>query len=192
MDKDSRLSANKLLERAPEKSYIDEWTTLLMQERNRESSVNESSVVIFRLSKEWLALSTLFFSSVAEGQKVHSIPQRNPLLLLGVVNLRGQLRLCVNLHYLLQVDDSNPEVRKKDLSAHHRMLAIQKNGEEWVFPVDEINGISQLDLSTLQNVPVTVAKSTANFLKGVITWKDKRIGLLDEELLFTSLRRSID
>ena len=42
----------------------------------------------------------------------------------------------------------------------------------------------------IENVPVTVTKSSANYLKGIVHWKGKSVAYLDEELLFYSLKRS--
>jgi hypothetical protein len=46
-------------------------------------------------------------------------------------------------------------------------------------------------MKTQTNVPVTVSKSTANYMKGVITWRDFQVNLLDEGLLLYSLKRSL-
>src|SRR5271154_1080040 len=84
---EKRSFAKKLLERRPENSYINEWTNLLMKEKDVAPQLTEGSVVVFRLHKEWLALSTLFFTEVAEKKVIHRIPHRNSPILLGVVNL---------------------------------------------------------------------------------------------------------
>jgi len=43
----------------------------------------------------------------------------------------------------------------------------------------------------MENVPVNVSKSAGNYLKGVFTWKGKKIGFLDEDLLCYSLKTSL-
>jgi chemotaxis-related protein WspD len=181
------FSANKLLERSPEESYIQEWTYLLSQETmpTREE-LHEKAVVIFQLFDEWLALSPLFFSEVTESRSIHSLPHRKNPILMGVVNLRGQLKLCVSLHKLLEINE-----QKITSQPFKRLIAIEKEGEHWVFPVHDVFGIYHCNLEQLENVPVTIAKSTANYLKGVIPWRNKSVGYLDEELLFYSLKRSV-
>lgn len=174
-------SAKRLLERTPSDDYLDEWTTLLQNEKKIEEPKKENSVVIFRLFHEWLAFPTLLFTELAQLRKIHSVPHSNDKILLGLVNLRGQLKLTIALHHLLQIDATANDFT--------RMLSIRKNGEQWIFPVSEVYGIYRYDVNQLQNVPITITKSTANFLKGLIPWAENNVGLIDDELLFSSLRR---
>lgn len=181
------VSAIKLLEREPDPVYLEEWTELLARGKAEGEGTAESSAVVFALGGEWLALSTGVFSEVGLPRPVHKIPHRSNEILEGVVNVRGQLLLSVNLHNLLEIPhNSDVPVRFKTL---RRMLGIQKSQDRWVFLVDELFGIVQRKEELLENVPVTVAKSTANYLKGVFTWNGRSVGLLDDELLFYSLRK---
>lgn len=181
------FSATQLLDRPPSEEYIKEWTKLLTQEKEEVREVKEYSILIFRLRKEWLALPILVFSQVSERRKIHHIPHRTTASLLGLVNVRGQMKLCVALHNILQIENSNSISN----DTYEQMLVIEKNSDIWVFPVDEIYGIHQCNMNELQNVPVTVSKSTANFLRGMLHHDNKKIGLLDEELLFYSLKMSV-
>lgn len=186
---DEVISAKMLLDRKSEESYIAEWTALLQQPATLEGKADEQSVVVFRLAGEWLALSTAIFAEVAHTRTVHRIPHRSGFLLLGLLNLRGQLRLCVSLHKLLELEEAGHVGGRRRQYA--RLISIRKGEEQWTFPVDEVTGVIRFKNSQIQNVPVTVAKSTANYLHGVMQWEDKNVGLLDEELLFQSLRRSL-
>ncbi|MCE5316301.1 MAG: chemotaxis protein CheW [Parachlamydia sp.] len=186
---DEVISAKMLLDRKPDDSYIAEWTALLQQEAALEGEADELSVVVFRLAGEWLALSTAVFAEIAHTRLLHHIPHRSGFLLLGLLNLRGQLRLCVSLHKLLELEDiPQPKAQRRQYS---RLIAIRKGEERWTFPVDEVFGAIRFKKGAIQNVPVTVAKSTANYLRGVMLWEGKSVGILDEELLFQSLRRSL-
>lgn len=178
--------ASHLLERAIDEAYLEEWTVLLGQEREIAEGKNVQSVVVFRLGHEWLALSTLVFSEVSPMRLVRRIPHRTNDVLRGLVNLRGQLNLCIDLAKVLEIeaDSSTP-------SADQMMVAISLNQQKWVFVADEILGLFACDVDTLKNIPVTVAKSTANYLKGTYTFDGKSASVLDEELLFYSLERRI-
>jgi chemotaxis-related protein WspD len=184
------ISANSLLAREPDDSYIAEWTSLLAGDSGPKDMA-EASVVVFRIGEEWLALSTYICKQVADKRHVHSIPHRRDKFLLGMVNLRGQLTLCIALNQLLEIHAEDIDGKTTQELSDKRFLAIQKENETWVFPVSEIFGVIHTDLAKVQNVPVTVSKSTANYLKGVIPWNQKNVGLLDEELIFFSLRRSL-
>lgn len=182
------VAANKLLDRIPDKEYIEEWTTLIQKEKLTEEIINEHSVVVFRLNEEWLAISTLIFAEVATRRKFHHLPHRSSRILLGIVNLRGQLKLCISLSNLLEIANTND---RKENEKYNRMMAIKKDDMQWIFPVDEVYGIFRCNFSHLQNVPVTITKSNANYLKGVFAWEGKSVGYLDEDLLFSHLQRSV-
>jgi chemotaxis-related protein WspD len=181
-------SAVKLLSRVPGKDYLDEWTVLIQAEKRIEDTFSEQSVVIFRLGIEWLALSILAFSEITTTRTIHRIPHRSSPLLLGAVNLRGQLQVCFALDTLLEI----AKLSKAQFSEKaHCLMAIKKNEMIWVFPADEVYGIFRCDLATLQNVPITSSKAKINYLKGIFTWENKSVRYLDEDVLFTNLQRSL-
>lgn len=62
------------------------------------------SVVIFRLHKEWLALKASIFKEVTELAVVRTLPHRSNETFLGLVNIRGELQLCISLHHLLGLE----------------------------------------------------------------------------------------
>lgn len=180
--------ANQLLDREVPAGYAEEWTELLMHEKQDDKGALKNTLVIFRLGDEWLSLSALVFVEVAENRVVHRLPHKSGRYLLGLVNVRGRLRLCASLTNLLEIGEATKD-RLKRKGVYERMIVVERKGEQWVFPVEEVWGIFQVDPKSLENAPVTVSKSTANFLKGMIHWNKQLIGLIDEELLFNSLRR---
>ena len=183
------ISKRHLLDRPPEEDYIEEWTSLLAS-RKEDEDKKEISVVIFRLGSEWLALTTVTFAEVAQERPIHRIPHRSSRLLLGIVNLRGQLTLCVDMKNILEIEEEKLPV-KKEGKIYKRMVAIQKGKNRWIFPVDEVYGVYHCDINRVENVPVTAAKSKVNYMKGIIEWNHHRVGYLDDELLFLNLDRSV-
>ena len=49
------------------------------------------SAIIFRIGAEWFALPTLALDEVAELRTIHSLPHRRSGVVLGLVNVRGEL-----------------------------------------------------------------------------------------------------
>lgn len=182
--------ASHLFERPPNEEYIKEWTATLSQPTPPEQALNLLSVLIFRLGQEWLALPTIFFKEVTHQRQVHHIPHRRSKILQGIVNLNGELELYVALHELLQIEMSMVSSSNRFPYQSNRMMAIIKEGKLWVFPVDEIEEIHSWNLLDLENVPVNLSKSKNNYLRGIMKVENKSIGLLDDELLFASLKRS--
>lgn len=181
---------SSLLERAPPVDYVQEWTDVLMKQTVAEKTGESLSVVVFRLAQDWLALATNYFKQITYTRPIHSIPHNSRKILLGTVNLDGVLQLCVSLNQLLEIE-AIATTRLTRSYQQDRMIAIVKEGDLWVFPVDEIDGIHVWNLAAIENVPVNVSKSSVNYLKGIMNNQSRSVGLLDEELLFYSLKRSI-
>lgn len=182
------LWADKLLRRTAPEDYIKEWEQYISADKEAELPSTLVPVVIFRIGDEYLALPTIAIGQITEMKPVHRIPHQRGRILKGLVNINGQLRLFVSLPNLLELGDVFKGV---DAHESHSLLMIEQEGEVWVFAVTEVCGLHHCDLARLNNVPVTVAKSTANYLKGVFSWTDRSVGMLDEGLLFFSLRRSL-
>ncbi len=183
-------AASHLFERTPAQDYIDEWTHALMEPPSLEREKGILSVMVFRLGKEWLALPTVCFKEVISRRPIHRIPHQNNKILLGIINLNGELKLYIALDRILEIEPI-PESTSRIPYQQDRMIAISKEGELWVFSVEEIEGIYNLDLALIENVPVNISKSTTAYIKGIIKIGDKSVGVLDEDLLFSSLKRSI-
>ena len=69
---------------------------------------NAISVLIFRLGEEWLAFRTQAVAEVTTPRPMHRVPHRSNQILGGLVNLQGQVQLCVSLHGLLGVAIASP------------------------------------------------------------------------------------
>lgn len=182
-------AGRNLLERDLPEEYKNEWTQLLTEKKNDEALLGTTSVAIFRIEEEWLALSAHLLEEVIDPQKVHRVPHRDTPILLGVINVHGEIQLCVSLKELLGLEGHHGEV--KDRNIYKRMIVLNREGNKWVFPADEIQGIYRVRHNTFQNVPVTVAKAKSAFTKAIFMWEDKRVAFLDDELLLYSLTRSV-
>lgn len=179
-------AGRNLLERAIPKHYQQEWTSLMAAQKAPEK-LGTLSVIIFRISKELFALPTQLLVEVIPIQPVHSIPHRKNPVLRGLVNVHGEIQLCVSLHALLEVAPISTRHKTRQ-----RMLVIAQQEEQWVFPVDEIQGIYRMYPNALKNAPVTVSKSNAAFTKGLFQWKEAvQVALLDDELILYQLNRSV-
>lgn len=156
-----------------------------------EQPVKTLSVLIFRLGKVWLALATIYCKEITNRPSIHLIPHRTGKVLIGIVNLNGKLELHVALHELLEIETSIEFNAGRLLYQRNRMVAILKEGELWTFPVDEVDGVYEWDFFNIENASVDPSQSLIDYIKGTVQMENKRVGLLDEELLFASLKRSI-
>jgi chemotaxis-related protein WspD len=155
----------------------------------REKTVaapHTQSVVVFRIGAEWLALPTAIIREIVGPQPIHALPHRRDGVVLGLANIRGQLLVCAALRQILQLDASPPQERTKH-PADARMLVTLQGGACTVYPVDEVYGVQRFPPQDLVAVP----KAAATHIKAVLTWQAKSVSLLDEELLLSTVNRSL-
>jgi chemotaxis-related protein WspD len=186
-------AGRRFLDAPSPSGYLKEWTQRLALPLE-ESAADLQGVLIFRLQKEWLALSVQVLVEVTTARPVHRIPHRGGLLA-GLVNIRGELNLCAHLDQVLGIvspegeDASEPEGEaRRTLAVRERLVVTQRDGERWVFRVDEVDQVHRFSFRQLTAVPPTVARAATRLTRGIFLHQDRTIGLLDEERLFQALR----
>ncbi len=193
-------AGHRLFDREPPTDCIQEWTQQIAQTEPLEAS-NTAPVLVFRCGEEWLGLHVAQVLEVGAPRVVHRIPHRSTKLLQGLVNIRGELQLCVALRELLGIDSTSNVPPQQPSGENNsatdtsdnkqRLVVVERNSQVWAFDVDEVAGVTRFPLSELGNVPATVANSLARYSRGVFMWNEKAIGFLDDERLFEQLRRAI-
>lgn len=180
-----------VLERSLPDEYENKWAKIYSEDKKEKVSGTES-VTIFRLGDEWLALPTNVIEEVTDINPVHSIPHHKSLVLRGLMNLRGQMSICVSLGQLLGIGKAeshkNYDVRNRE---YERMIALNNNGSNFVFLVTEVKSTYRYLPSELKDPPSTLSHSKGTFTKGMITWKEHEVSCLDAELLFYSLEKKL-
>lgn len=149
------------------------------------------SVVIFRSGREWFALPTPVIAEVAERRVIHSLPHRRAGIVLGVVNVRGELLVCVSLGRLLGLESPGESIPGVHRTGHERFLVVRGDGMRVVLPVDEVSGVQRFHARELKEVPTTVSKAATAHSRAVLSWSGHVVGLLDDHLLFRTLHRSV-
>ena len=166
-------AAVRLLDRPLLPDYRREWTECYAQPKQLAAS-SRTSVLLFRIHAEWLALPTLAFQEIAEHRLVHSLPHRRQGLVLGLVNIRGELLICVSLGHLLGAEQASPSHAPR--RSYDRLLVANWAGNRLVFPADEVCGIHRFERSDLREPPATVAKSNPTYTQGLVSWQGKTAG----------------
>jgi chemotaxis-related protein WspD len=168
--------------------YLEEWTERLARPPERPPT-DLQSVLLFRLGDEWLALPVDLLVEVTTPRPVHRVPHRGGLLA-GLVNVRGELYLCVRLDRLLGITRKENDGRAEDNPAA-RLLLVRRDGERWVFPVDEVAQVHRFPAAALTRAPATVARAAGRVTRGVLTWEGRSVGCLDEGWLFQAVRARV-
>ncbi len=163
--------------------YLEEWTARLAAPPE-DTATDLQSVLIFRIGEEWLALPVEVLTEVTPWRTPHRVPHRGGLLA-GLVNLRGELHLCVLLDQLLGIRSDRTQAAGPEAAG--RLLVVVWRQQRWVFPVDAVDQVHRFSRANLTPAPATVARSHHRLSQGVFPWDGRSIGLLDPERLFHGL-----
>lgn len=182
-------TGRKLLDRAAPDGYAQEWTEVLAQEKTVQEK-NLESVVIFRLGAEWLSLPVSMVGEITLMRDIFDLPHNHNPKLRGIVNIRGELIICMSLGYLIGVERSDEEWLKTDRSIQ-RLIMMREGGGYIVFPVSEVHGIARHHPDDLNKAPDTIKKTNLSFIKGIIKWQDNNVGCIDEALLTSEITNNL-
>lgn len=189
-------AARSFFDRPPPEGYLESWSEIL-EEPPVTSDPNATSVLIFTLGNEWFALPTSVLMEVTEMRPMHTIPHRSGGVLAGIVNIRGQLQLCVSLPAVLGIDTQPPEyprenrVGEQATGSAARLLVVEKDAQRWVFAVDEVAGVHSVPRSQMRAVPSTVSHAGNRHTQALFDWQAEVVGLLDESRLIDGLREKV-
>jgi len=183
-------AGRRFLDTPPPEGYLAEWTERLIAPVE-ETATDLQSALIFRLGEEWLALRVQALLEVTNPRPVHRVPHRAGLLA-GLVNIRGELHLCVHLARLLGLKAPGPgELSPDDAGTKARLIVVESEAGRWVFPVDEVDQVYRFAPAELTGAPATLARSAGRLTRAVFAWRERSIGFLDDVRLFDVLRARI-
>ena len=178
-------AATRLLDRYSfEQEHVEQYAT-----RVDERKVATRSLMIFRLGDEWLGLATRCLDEVAPMQPIHSLPHQRSRALQGVANVRGALVPCLSLIELLGLDPTL--AGPTSLRVMPRMLILAAHGGPVVVPVDEVDGIHNIEERVLNAASASGEHVSAKYTRGVLQWKTRSLRWLDEEQLLGAMTRSL-
>jgi chemotaxis-related protein WspD len=178
-------AGQRLFQTAPPAEMIEAWTRQIA-EPPAPPEGDSTSLLLFRLNREWLAFEVSAVVEVAELRAVRRVPQRSGRLLQGMVNLRGELQLCVALHALLGIpaDDAGPATLA-------RLIVVELNSCRWVFPVSEVAGVVRVLQSAISPPPATIRRDNLRYSRGVLRWEQRSVGVLDAARVLESLAKGL-
>jgi len=180
-----------MLERRLPEEYESQWAKIY-SESKKEKIVGTESVTIFRLGHEWLALPTSIIEEVTNISGIHSLPHQRTTVVRGLMNLRGQMSICVSLGQLMEIEKheniTSCDARNR---TYERMIAVNHNNSSFVFLVSEVKGIYRYQKTELKEPPSTLSNSKGTFTKGILLWENHDVACLDAELLFYTLAKKL-
>jgi len=147
-------------------------------------AASTQSLLVFRVGAEWLALPTGIIREIAGPRPIHALPHRRDGVVLGLANIRGQLLVCAALGQILHLDDTGTPARD---AAEARMLVTLHGNASTVYPVDEVFGVHRFPPDELVAVP----GAGRVHVRAVLSWQAKSVSVIDDDLLLSSVNRSL-
>lgn len=166
--------------------YGQSWARHFAQGTSAADGERES-LLVFRVGAEWLALPTAAIDEVARVPVIRSLPHRRGGAVLGIVNVRGELVVCVALGRVLNVEAAAAAAGHR---THARLLVLRRGAARFATPVDEVHGTCRVTPSELLPTPATVGRARGAFTRHVLAMTERVVGCLDDEALFNALERS--
>ncbi len=178
--------AGKLLfDREPPPEVLNERSTLAaLPELPAQEALQ--SALLFRLGAEWLVLDAMSIVEVAEPRLVRRIPTRSDSIFLGLVNIRGELKLAFDLRQMLTIPAVTADAERAE-----RLVIIRLEGQTWAFPADEVLAIIRFSATQEFPVPATLDRWKSTLVKSIVSWEGKMAGLMDPCLLLSRLNQHI-
>lgn len=183
-----------LLERPLPTGYLEEWARHFAERASEGAAEGEGdarAALLFRIGDEWLALPTDYLHEVAQPRRTHSLPHRRDELVLGIVNVRGELLVCVSLAALLGISAAGAAEAGERSRAGARLVVIGRDGNRVAFPVDEVHGVHRYAARDVVALPATIGKAVSSYAVELIAWNGRAIGRLDDALILETLDRSM-
>jgi purine-binding chemotaxis protein CheW len=143
--------------------------------REENADVESLEVVEFTLSKESYAFETAFLKEVHQVGEIAFLPGA-PSFVSGLVNIRGQIVLVINLKVFFDLQDNKSDERKQ-------VLVVESVGRQIGILVDAVRQIKRIPHNDLQGPLPTLSGVKSEFVRGIT--KDRTI-ILDANRLMLS------
>ena len=148
-------------------------------------SSNTSTALVFRLGQQWLGLSPALVAEVAANPPVRRLAHRTDGRIEGVVNVRGELRLCVSLVELLGLG------RRGSAPPSARLVLVEDASGPLAFRCDEVRGLLPYTEDSMQAPPDTLPSPLDGCIQALLPSSYGHVALLDGEAVTRLLRKAV-
>lgn len=172
-------AARTLLERESAVEPTPAW-------RHPESRLQgRASALVFRLGGQWLGLPPELVVEVAPNRDARRLAHRTAGRIEGLVNVRGELRLCVSLVELLGLGTRGAG------DTRARLVLVQDDDQVLAFRCDEMQGLASYAAAAVQAPPDTLPAALRACVAGMLPLEQRHVALLDGGALTRLLRQAV-
>ncbi|HEY2347312.1 MAG TPA: chemotaxis protein CheW [Xanthomonadaceae bacterium] len=173
-------AARTLFERASEPEVAEEW------QRKESGEHSLRAALVFRLGQQWLGFPPALVAEVAARQPVRRLAHRTTGRLEGVVNVRGELRLCVSLGELLGLGE------RGEAGVTARMVLVQDSDTRVLaFRCDEVMGLQHFPEGSLQPPPDTLPEPLRQSVEGLFPLAGGHMAMLKGAAIVDLLEQAL-
>jgi chemotaxis-related protein WspD len=72
-----------------------------------------------------------------------------------------------------------------------RFFVARGPSGDWVFPVDQVDGMHDVTQKQIEPLPATLLNVGAVYTRGLFRQSDKTVAIIDDSLLFPALERRL-
>ena len=148
-----------------------------------------STHLVFHMGGEHYAAAVTEVEEVLEWQKITVVP-RTPRYLIGIINIRGTLIPVMDLRKRFGIEDEEPSEASgqsaEDDEDRHILVVRILHGEERIqlgIVVDSVEGVVDLDSSTLEPPPRVGRSIDESVISGVARHGDRILLVVEPERL---------
>lgn len=135
------------LQKESQADYHEQWIRHLKQVPNNEVK-EKVPLFCFRIKKLYLAMDVHGICQVITQRCIHPLPRNKREFLLGLVKLRGGLKMSISLEKILKIR-TRKNVENQSVGIYKRMVHFGTTQHNFVVPVDEIMGVCHIEKSSI-------------------------------------------
>jgi chemotaxis-related protein WspD len=122
---------------------------------------------------------------------IHYVPSRTNEFFHGIINVNGELLMCISLAKFLNLPAVASEVQENNSKIFKNLLIIFNKNNRYAFPIDEFFGVTSLSNDEMTEPPLTVAKAENTITDSMVNYKSKTIAIINETKLFTVINKKV-
>jgi chemotaxis-related protein WspD len=177
-------AAQTLLDRPAAREYLTELTEFVSEPVATRKLADRSAVLV-RVGAEHFAIATDSVLEVAETAAPRRVPHRGNHVFAGLINVRGQLELCVSLAGLLGIPAREGE------AGAPRALIVTHDDQRWVLLVDAVLGVQRFHQSQLIDPPAGARRTGGAYVRALTAHAGEHFAWLDLARLCGDLRDNV-
>ena len=160
----------------------------LIEQRTKEYSKEEEQIEVkeeikeylgFRLGSEWYLVDMHYVEEIVKPARISPLPRQKSFVL-GVMNIRGDIILNVDLRQLLTQTAT-------DLHEHSRIIFVKSQTDTTGFLADEVIGVQKLDTGDFQIGIATIQGEHGEFTEGLYNKDNRHFVWLNMERILSKI-----